>query len=81
MGLKDRFPQPRLWLLLHLLPSLALYRKTTVPHRQVCLPQLYPQTEVTWGREEPWGLGFLKSGWSVIQWIVWGLALLHLNPL
>lgn len=48
-GLKDHFPQPRLWLLLHLLPSLALYRKTTAPHRQVCLPQLYPHTEVTWG--------------------------------
>lgn len=33
------------------------------------------------GCEEPCGLAFLKSGWSVKQWIVWGLALLHLNPL
>lgn len=49
MGLRDHFPQPRLWLLLHLLPSLALYWKTTLPHRQVRLPQLHPHTEVTWG--------------------------------
>lgn len=33
------------------------------------------------GCEEPCGLAFLKSGWSVKQWIVWGLAPLHLNPL